>query len=78
MTDIDPSTLDNIAYDVCWFQQANLTDELKANDYYTIEAVEEALVKSHCRQEMWDDMITGLTYVLSQLCRDRRGPSGEE
>ena len=64
---IDPSTLDNIAYNVGWFQQANLTDELKANGYYTIEAVEEALITSMNRREMWDDMVEGLTYVLSQL-----------
>lgn len=64
---IDANILDTIAYNVGWFQTADLTDELKLNELYTIEAVEEALITSTCRREMWDDMVEGLVSILSQL-----------
>jgi hypothetical protein len=67
---IDPSTLDNIAYNVGWFEQATLTEELKLNELYTVEAVEEALMTSAHRREMWDVMVKGLVSILSQLLEE--------
>jgi hypothetical protein len=64
---IDANILDTIAYNVGWFQTADLTDELKLNELYTAEAVEEALMTSICRRDMWQDMVEGLRDILLQL-----------
>ena len=62
--DIDPSALDLIAYDVGWFEQSFLVDELKEHDLYTVEAIRATLKTVRRRQQMWNTMVEGLVAQL--------------
>ena len=65
--DIDPSVLDSIAYNVGWFEQSFLVDELKEHDLYTVEAIRATLKTVRRRQQMWNTMVEGLAAHLLLL-----------